>query len=93
LLVLLRFAPESLWMLPGLWSMFFGLGLFASWRFVPHTIVWVGAFYVAAGAVCLSVAQGDAALAPWSMGVPFGIGQLLTALILYRNQERADEQA
>jgi hypothetical protein len=93
LLVLLRFAPDSLWMLPGLWALFFGLGLFASWRFVPHAIIWVGVFYLAAGVCCLAVAQGDAAFSPWAMGLPFGVGQLLTAAVLYWSLERNHEQA
>jgi hypothetical protein len=92
LLILLRFAPESVWMLPGLWAIFFGLGIFASWRFMPHAVGWVGVFYLAAGLVCLAVAQGEAALSPWAMAVPFGVGQLLTAAVLYWSLERSDEQ-
>ena len=91
--VLVRFAPENVWMLPGLWAMFFGLGIFASWRFVPHGIAWVGVFYLAAGMLCLAAAQGEAALSPWSMALPFGGGQLLTAGVLYWSLERSDEQA
>jgi hypothetical protein len=92
LLVLMRFAPESLWMLPGLWAMFFGLGICASWRLLPPAILWIGIYYLAAGLVCLAVAQGEAALSPWAMGIPFGAGQLLTASVLYWNLERTDEQ-
>jgi hypothetical protein len=92
MLVLLRFAPESAWMLPGLWAIFFGLGIFASWRFLPHAVGWVGVFYVAAGLTCLVLAQGQAAFSPWAMGVPFGVGQLLTAAVLYWSLERTDEQ-
>ena len=92
LLVLARFAPACLWMLPGLWSMFFGLGIFASSRFLPPAILWIGVFYLAAGLICLAVAQGEAALSPWAMGLPFGVGQLLTASVLYWNLERIDEQ-
>ena len=92
MVVFLRFEPGSLWMLPGLWAMFFGLGLFASWRFVPYAVVWPGAFYLAAGLACLVLAQGDAALSPWAMGLPFGVGQLLTAGVLYWSLERIDGQ-
>jgi hypothetical protein len=92
LFVLARFAPESLWLLPGLWALFFGLGIFASWRFLPPAILWVGGFYLAAGLVCLAIAGGEAALSPWAMGLPFGAGQLLTASVLYWNLERTDEE-
>ncbi len=90
--VLWRFAPESVWMLPGLWALFFGLGIFASWRFLPHALGWVGMYYLVAGLACLTLAQGEAALSPWSMGLPFGVGQLLTAGVLYWSLERTDEQ-
>jgi hypothetical protein len=93
LFVLWRFAPESLWMLPGLWALLFGLGLFASLWFVPHAVGWVGVFYLAAGLCCLALAQGEAAFSPWAMGVPFGVGQVLTAGVLYWTLERTDEQA
>jgi hypothetical protein len=90
LIVLFRFAPESLWMLPGLWAMLFGLGIFASLRLLPAGIFWVGCFYLAAGALCLALARDDAAFSPWAMGLPFGAGQLLAAAILYWSLERSD---
>lgn len=92
LFVFARFAPECLWLLPGLWALFFGLGIFASWRFMPPAILWVGGFYLAAGLACVAFAQGDTTLAPWAMGLPFGVGQLLTACVLYWNLERTDEE-
>jgi hypothetical protein len=92
MLVLWRFAPESVWMLPGLWAMFFGLGIFASWRFLPQAVGGVGMYYLVAGLMCLILARGEAALSPWSMGLSFGIGQLLTAGVLYWSLERTDEQ-
>jgi hypothetical protein len=86
--VLYRHAPESLWMLPGLWATLFSLGIFASCRLLPPVIVWVGIFYLFAGAMCLTFAQDDHALSPWSMGLTFGVGQLLTASLLYWTLER-----
>jgi hypothetical protein len=80
--VLLRYAPQSLWMLPGLWQIVFGLGVFASCRFLPRSMLAVGVWYLAAGLGCLAFAGGDHALAPWAMGIPFGVGQLLVAGVL-----------
>jgi len=86
--VLYRAAPESLWMLPGLWQIFFGLGIFASCRLLPKPTFWVAVFYLGTGLAVLVVAQGEAALSPWSMGLPFAAGQLLAAFVLYRTLER-----
>jgi hypothetical protein len=86
--VIVRFAPESLWILPGLWQIFFGLGVFASCRLLPRPTFWVAVFYLGTGLAVLAVARGEAALSPWSMGLPFGAGQFLAALVLYRTLER-----
>jgi hypothetical protein len=88
-IVLYRHAPESLWMLPGLWAILFSLGIFASCRFLPPVIVWVGIFYLFAGAMCLTFDHG---LSPWAMGLTFGLGQLLTASLLYWTLERKHGQ-
>lgn len=88
--VLVEHAPDSTWMLPGLWAIFFSLGIFASCRLLPPATWWVGIFYLTAGTLCLVLAQGEWAFSPWAMGLPFGIGQLATAAILYWTLERTD---
>jgi hypothetical protein len=80
--VLMGVAPQDCWMLPGLWQLIFSLGVFASCRFLPRPMFAVGVWYLAAGLVCLVVASATRTLSPWMMGIPFGIGQLLVALIL-----------
>ena len=80
--VLLRFAPETQWMLPGLWQVVFALGVFASCRFLPRPMLLVGGWYLATALTCLVLARGAHALSPLAMGAPFGIGQLLVAGIL-----------
>jgi hypothetical protein len=80
--VLLRFAPETLWMLPGLWQVVFALGVFASCRFLPRAMLLVGGWYLASALACLVLARGANALSPWAMGAPFGLGQLMVAAIL-----------
>ncbi|HUZ13617.1 MAG TPA: hypothetical protein VMU93_12280 [Caulobacteraceae bacterium] len=81
-LVMLRFSAQGLWMLPGLWQIVFGLGVFASCRFLPRAMALVGGWYVATGVVCIALAQGPGAFSPWAMGVPFGVGQLIVAAVL-----------
>jgi len=85
-----RAAPEVAWMLPGLWAFTFGLGVFASYRLLPPQVFWIGAFYVVCGVACLLYGQGEHAFSPWQMGITFGGGQLLSALILYWTLERND---
>jgi hypothetical protein len=78
---LARWSPTSLWMLPGLWQMVFSLGVFATARILPKAVFIVGIWYLGCGLACLALGQTDP-LSPWSMGVPFGGGQLLVACIL-----------
>jgi hypothetical protein len=81
--VLGKFAPEALWMLPGLWQVLVSLGVFASVRSLPRTVAFAGGWYFAAGFVVLVLASQNHALSPWTMGLPFVIGQWLMAAILY----------
>lgn len=91
-IVLARTAQDCLWMLPGLWCILFGLGIFASSRLLPRATILVAVFYLAAGLACLEWARGPHALSPWAMGVPFGVGQLFAAAVLYGTLERRDGQ-
>ncbi len=90
-IVLVRTSPASLWMLPGLWQVVYALGIFASCRLLPRATFWVAVFYLSTGLVVLALGQGDAALSPWAMGLPFGVGQFLAAAVLYRTLERDDD--
>jgi hypothetical protein len=81
-LVFLRFAPDSLWMIPGIWQILVSLGLFASVRSLPRGVALGAAWYFVAGVGVLMLSSGDRTLSPWSMGLPFVVGQLLLAAIL-----------
>jgi hypothetical protein len=91
--VIVRSAPEQVWMLPGLWSIVFGLGIFASYRLLPSATFWVAMYYMVMGGICLIVGQGQHSLSPWLMVMSFGIGQTLAAGILYWSLERDHESA
>jgi hypothetical protein len=86
--VLAAFAPEVLWLLPGLWSIFFSLGIFASFRLLPRATFLVALFYLVAGLLTLALGQGPLAFSPWAMGLPFGVGQFFAAGVLYWTLER-----
>lgn len=80
-IVLVRFVPQALWILPGLWQVIFSLGVFSSCRFLPPPMVVAGGWYLLAGLFCIALGD-NRALSPWAMGIPYGAGQLLVAAIL-----------
>jgi hypothetical protein len=90
--VLVHSAPMTTWMLPGLWQILFGLGVFSSCRFLPRPMIAAGAWYLLTGLSCL--AMGNArALSPWTMGISFGAGQLLVAAILLLTPSESEDEA
>lgn len=86
-LVVVRSSPTSAWILPGLWQIFYSLGIFATSRVLPRGMSIIAAFYALAGLTTLAV-PADWAFSPLAMGVPFGVGQLLAAVVLYCALER-----
>jgi hypothetical protein len=91
-LVLAADSSDLLWLLPGLWQVLFGIGLFATSRLLPRPIRLVAAAYLVTGITCLIVGRGGASLGPLAMGLPFGLGQTATAAILYWTLERPGER-
>jgi hypothetical protein len=87
-LVLLHYVPTVLWMLPGLWLIIFGLGVFSSCRFLPRPMILAGLWYLFTGLLSIALAD-NRALSPWTMGISFGIGQLLVAAILLFTAQEA----
>ena len=68
-------------LLPGIWTMLFGVGLLSSAPYLPGHIRLLGLFYLAAGAV-MAHAAGIGLSSPWPMGLTFCGGQLVAAAIL-----------
>ena len=89
-IVLLRYVPFATWMLPGMWQIIFGLGIFSSCRFLPRPMIAAGAWYLLTGLSCLAMG-GNRAFSPWTMGVSYGAGQLLVAAILLFSTSRENE--
>lgn len=90
--VIVERASETVWMLPGLWAILFSLGIFASCRLLPRAVSIAGMWYLVAGVLALAWGQGEAALSSWIMGVTFGGGQLLTAVLLHVTLERSADR-
>jgi len=78
-------------MLPGLWQVIFSLGIFSSCRFLPRPMIIAGVWYLLSGLGCIALGDGRA-LAPWTMGLGYGAGQLLVAaILLVATPEATDE--
>lgn len=80
--------PGLIPLLPGLWAVIYGLGIFASRPYLPRAIGGVGLFYVIAGLLQLWAVGSQADPDPWTMGITFALGQWALALVLYLNLER-----
>jgi hypothetical protein len=87
-------AWHAMWMMPGLWAIFFGMGILASRPLLPAGTTVVGAFYLLCGLFSIDWAGSHEAFSPWAMALPFGLGQAMAAGILYwkleRNEVRMD---
>jgi hypothetical protein len=90
--VLARFAPDTLWTLPGLWQIMVSLGIFASVRSLPRAVAFAGVWYFTAGLGVLILAGQSHTLSPWMMGAPFTVGQFLMAAILHHAYGAADDE-
>src|SRR5439155_1012485 len=62
-------------LLPGLWALVFGLGTVASLPYLPRPAGLVAAWYLFAGVVLLHLAL-EPVPSGWSVGLPFGLGQV-----------------
>src|SRR6185503_2129297 len=85
---LLRLSPSLAVLFPGLWSLLYGVAIFAARPYIPRASGWIALYFWTAGLLLLWTAQGIDTLSPWSVGATFGIGQLFGALALYWNLER-----
>lgn len=84
LVVGLALAP-LLWdraeVLPGVWTMLFGVGMLSTAPYLPGPIRLLGIFYLVAGGVMAHASMAGLS-SPWPMGLTFGGGQLVAAAIL-----------
>jgi hypothetical protein len=90
-IVIVRYVPVALWMLPGIWQIIFSLGVFSSCRFLPRPMLSAGAWYLLTGLVCISIGDSGA-LSPWAMGISYGAGQLLVAGVLLFDTQKVEDE-
>ena len=86
-------APEHVCLLPTVWAALFGLGVLTSRHRLPQGGVWIAGYYWLASLACVQWGTGSHALNPWTVSLTFGLGQLMTAGLLYFSSEgqRAEE--
>jgi len=75
--------PDGIVFLLGFWCLLFAIGIFATLPFLPRAVGWSGVWYFACGVALLVTADSGLPLSPLGMGVSFGTGQALCALLLY----------
>ena len=85
---LLHLSASLVPLLPGLWAICFGLGIFASRPFLPKASTLVSFYYYIAGTALIWTAEAPSAMSGWHVGLTFGIGQLIGAVVLYWQVER-----
>lgn len=90
-IVMVRYVPAIEWMLPGIWQLNFSLGVFSSCRFLPRPMLAAGVWYLITSLIC--VAWGDSrALSAWGMGIPFAVGQLIVAGVLFFSTKDGEDE-
>lgn len=91
-IVICSVAVESVWMLPGLWSVCFGLAVCSSAAILPKGTLFGGMYFIVAGLLVLFTSNAETVLAPWTMVVTFALGQTINAILLYWTLERPKRQ-
>jgi len=87
IVILLR-APEHGRLLPGLWQVLMGVGIFSVLSNLPRQMLFAALFYFATGTASLILSANNALSTAWLMMVPFGVGQLFVAgLLLHASRE------
>jgi len=82
--VVLLYAPDVTWLLPGIWQMHVGVVGFSSYSFLPHRIIWPALWYLLSGAVVLLFSAMNGSVSILLAGVPFVVGHFWIAWLLYK---------
>lgn len=90
---MLKLSPALIVLLPGLWALLFGVGVFAASPYLPRGSRLVALYYWTVGLGLLWTAGGIDALSPWAVGVTFGVGQLFGAVVIARSQQTRSEES
>ncbi len=86
--VIVQKSPEVAWMLPGLWSILFGLAVCSTASLLPRLTLIGGVYFLIAGLFVIAAGHGNQSLAPWTMLVTFAVGQSINGFSLFWTVER-----
>ena len=82
--------PGLVRLLPGLWALLLGLGIFASRPYLARATGWVALFFLLAGSALLALPTPDLARLGALNGTVFGAGLLAAAVVLHLDLPRGD---
>ena len=82
--------PGLVRLLPGIWALLLGLGVFASRPYLARATGWVALFFVFAGTALLAFPANDLTRLGFANGVIFGVGLLAAAVVLHLDIPRGD---
>jgi hypothetical protein len=82
--------PGLVRLLPGLWALLLGLGIFASRPYLARATGWVALFFLLAGSAFLAFPTPDLARLGALNGTVFGAGLLAAAVVLHLDLPRGD---
>lgn len=77
------YAPDLLWLLPPLWLILVGIGIFSALRMLPTNVMFGAAFYIILGFITFIILASNRILTPWAMALPFALGQGVMAILLH----------
>ena len=83
-----RFFRPNMWLLPGIWSLIYSLGLFSCCTLLHRATRWAAVYFFIAGCIYLWGNWSPRTVEAWHMVAIFGVGQSLLAAILYWKVER-----
>lgn len=79
-------------LLPGIWAVLFGMGIVTMRPYLPALVILAVFYYFLAGAVLFILSRTHPGLLAQAMGAGFGLGQLISAGILYWSIERGEDE-
>lgn len=89
---IIAFQPESITLLPGLWSICFAVSIFSIIPYFIQSAVWVALYYFIFGFILLYLISIGKAFEPWGMGATFGGGHIILGIMIFITLEKTNNE-